>query len=154
MLHAVNVIDYYVIPKHDYGNVSWGTTPVRVVCTEHGGRVSLSSGTRQPSWFYGSAAVNGMCSQDRRVTITVSLSHPAGGLEEIQYILARTSLWDGSLPWETCSSSNCALSADSQRITISTTVTYDDVSFAVNVIGQEVTEALPFNWRRQPEDPL
>ncbi|XP_022088431.1 LOW QUALITY PROTEIN: uncharacterized protein LOC110978068 [Acanthaster planci] len=41
--------------------------------------------------------------------------------------------------------------ADSQRITISTTVTYDDVSFAVNVIGQEVTEALPFNWRRQPE---
>ncbi|XP_038058080.1 uncharacterized protein LOC119729546 [Patiria miniata] len=151
MFYAVNVIDYYVMPGHGYGNEYWVNIPGRVHCSDAGSGLFEASGTRQPVWFYGSAGVSGQCDGSRRVDITVSLSHPAGGLEEIQYIVARTNLWDGSLPWLTCLTSSCTLSAGGTTVTISVLVTYDDVSYAVNVISQYVTEAVPFNWRRQPE---
>ncbi|XP_071488268.1 uncharacterized protein [Diadema antillarum] len=156
MSFAINILGKYVVPKQDYV-INWFTNPVKISCT-HTADVTTTKGEQMPSWFYGSASIESSgCALDETsgetvVTVTLTLTSPATKFYEIQYITTDSveSMASG-LPWTTCNEDHCVFQDGGTTIVITTPVTHSNVFFAANVIGQYVTEPVPFNWQRQPE---
>ena len=70
-------------------------------------------------------------------------------INQVQYKIAED--WANAPAWTTCDSTKCQLLNGGAMVEITIDVDYESVFFAANVIGQFVTEAVPFNYRRQPE---
>ena len=83
MNFAINVLNHYVIPQHDY-TYYWLPNPVVISC-DPGSPPLMTSGSIMPPWFYGAVTTDGAYDGDGNVVITAQLTNPIGQINEVSY---------------------------------------------------------------------